>query len=82
LVIAGTGRLNDAAKVIQDTVVEANRDFGLPWFRGDDRATFGMRKINITTQFSGGLFHSVPFAADCRRLALHAEMKRMISGSR
>ena len=62
LVITAPSVLNGAAKVLQDAVVEANRDFGLSRFLWDYRTTFGMRKINITIRFSGGLFHSVPFA--------------------
>src|SRR5712692_10056970 len=57
LVVAAAGLVYHPAKVVEDRVVQADRDLGFAGLGSDGRPTAGAREVDVPVFFSCGLFH-------------------------
>ncbi len=58
--VAAACLVDHAAKIIENCVVQADRDLGLARLRSDGRPTLGVREIDVAISLSSGLFHQAP----------------------
>ena len=59
LIVPTSGLLDDRAEVIDDPVIQANRNLGFPRFERDYRTAFGTGEIDLPIGFSGDVYHIV-----------------------
>jgi len=63
LVVAAARLVYHPSKVLEDGVVQADRDLGLPGLRPNSRPAPSAREINVAIALSYGLFHRAPSGA-------------------
>src|SRR2546422_3595839 len=63
LVVAAPGLVYHPAKVVEDRVVQADRDLGFAGLGSDGRPALAAREVDVAISFSCGLFHRAPSGA-------------------
>src|SRR6266850_6693933 len=63
LVVAAAGLVYHPAKVVEDRVVQANRDLGFAGLGSDGWPPARAREVDVAVSFSVGLFHRAPSGA-------------------
>ena len=72
LVVASAGLLDHPAKILDDAIVEPDRQFGFAGFQRHHRAAFGGGKVDLAIKLSGDFSYCFP----CGLLAFQAEISR------